>query len=117
MIIEFEPEQQRYHHACENRNTTKSRSWHKMLFSCIGLIKKLEPFYHKNYRRNRYQCKDKCHHIGKNAKLEIRKIDTGLQQVEMVVHWIWRFQDKESLGENKKKSVHFQFSNIFFQHL
>ena len=30
----------------------------------------------------------------------------------MVVHRIWCFQDNESTGENKKKSVHFHFSGL-----
>ena len=81
-----------------------------MLFSCIGFVKELQPFDHKNYRGNKYQCKDKRHYIRKSTKLEIRKIDTGLQQVKMVVHRIWCFQDNESSSEIKKKSVHFHVS-------
>jgi hypothetical protein len=62
-----------------------------MFFSGVGTVKQFEPFYHKNYRGNEDKRKDKCHYISKKAKFEIGKIYTGLQQAEMVVHWLGSF--------------------------
>jgi hypothetical protein len=62
-----------------------------MFFPGIWAVKQFKPFYHKNHGGDEDQCKDKSHYISKKAKLEIGKINTGLQQVEMVVHWLGSF--------------------------
>src|SRR5258705_6372091 len=80
-----------------------------MFFSCIGTVKKLKSFYHENYGRDKDQCKDKCHDISKKAKLEIGKVEGGLQQAKMVVHWLRSFQDNEWICKNKTNSCAFLF--------
>jgi len=87
-----------------------------MFFSGVWAIKQFKPVYHKNYRRNKDQCKNERHYISKKAKLEIGKIYTGLQQAEMVVHWILVFSRDKGLVKIQRIFMQFYFlGNLLFK--
>ncbi len=58
-----------------------------MFFSRIGPVKKFKPVDHKNHRWNKDQCNHERHYISEKSKFEIGKIESGLQQIIVVVHW------------------------------